>query len=496
MAKKTKKTNAKVKAEPVKNDGLGVFGQALGLVDSFGLNRFGEQVESPETLFQNLRYYLVSNYRLQLSQAYAELGLIQTVIDIPVDDAFKGGVDIKTKQLDEEQIRELSIAMDRDDDLNTIARAKKWTRLFGGGGVIILVKDQDPETPLDLATITKDSRLEFRSCDMWELFFSLINKADEAEADPSFQTINVEYYNYYGKRIHHTRVLPLKGRIAPSFIRPRLRGWGLSEVEILIRSINQYLKATNVGFEVLDEFKIDYYMLKGLVNSLVNPDGFAQVQKRLQLMNMTKNYKNAVVLGDEDKWEQKQLSFAGLAETMTGIRQQVCADMRMPASKLFGQSFNAGLGNHDQNDMENYNAMVESQVRLPVKAAVLKVIEIKCQALFGFIPDDLEINFKPLRVLTAVDEENVKTQKCNRLVQLFQSSAITLEELRDAANKGSLVDVHLDPSETDSLEAQAEEEAENDPDSTDGDEGEKPKKKDELGGPVKTPSAKEKNNDK
>ena len=49
----------------------------------------------------------------------------------------------------------------------------------------------------------------------------------------------------------------MKGLTAPSFLRPRLRGWGFSVVEKLVRSINQYIKATDLGFEVLDEFKLD-----------------------------------------------------------------------------------------------------------------------------------------------------------------------------------------------------------------------------------------------
>lgn len=477
----------KIKNEKVENDGVGLFGQALGFQDSFGLLPFGEQVESPATLFKNLRYYLVSNYRLQLSQAYAEIGLIQTIIDIPVDDAFRGGIGVKTKQLGEEEIRELTLALDRDDDLTTVARTLKWARLFGGGATLILTKDQDPATPLDIASINKDSSLEFRSADMWELFFSLVN-IDDGENDPSFQTIDVEYYNYYGRRIHHSRVLPVKGRVAPSFIRPRLRGWGLSEIEILIRSINQYLKATNVGFEVLDEFKVDYYMLKGLVNSLMSPQGMQSIQKRIQLMNMSKNYKNAVVLGDEDKWEQKQLSFAGLADTMAGIRQQVCADMRMPASKLFGQSFSTGLGNSDQNDMENYNSMVESSVRTPCKSSVLKIVELKCQFLFGMIPDDLEIEFKPLRVLSAVDEETVKTQKFTRLQGAMTAGTITLKEFRESANKGNLFDIHLDTTDA----ALADVEAEAPDEDTEGEAGEAGKgTQDELGGPAKNPSEKE-----
>lgn len=399
-----------------------------------------EPVENINTVFKNLRWYLVSNFRQVLSQLYVEVGLVATIVDVPVDDAFRGGIEIKSKQLDEDQIQELQISVKRDDDLGTAKQAQKWNRLFGGAGIIILT-DQDPELPLDLKKITADTPLEFRAVDMWELFW---DKQNTEGYDPSIQTQDFETYDYYGEKLHKSRVMRLKGFTAPSFIRPRLRGWGFSVVEILIRSINQYLKSTDLTFEVLDEFKVDVYKIKNLVNTLLSPNGQQKINMRVQQANYQKNYQNALIMDSEDDWDHKQLSFAGLAEAQQGIRMQVAADMRMPITKLFGTSASGGIGNTDQNDMENYNSMVESQVRDKSEFDILRILEIKCQKLFGFVPDDLSISFKPLRVLSAVDEENVKTQKFNRLQAAADSGRVSTYEYREAANKGNLFDITLD----------------------------------------------------
>jgi phage-related protein (TIGR01555 family) len=426
-------------------------GEALGRNAFSGLGNFGlpgqfnpwsEQVSNSGTLFKNLRWYLVSNFRQLLSQLYVEIGLVQTVVDVPVDDGLRGGVKFKSKQLDESQIRELQISFDRDDDLNTAGFAAKWARLYGGAGILVLT-DQDPEEPLDIEAIGPDTPLEFRAVDMWELFW---DKQNTEGYDPSIQTEDFEFYNYYAMDVHKSRVMRIKGLTPPSFIRPRLRGWGFSVVEVLVRSINQYLKSTDLGFEVLDEFKLDVYKIKNLVNTLLSPNGQQKIQQRVQLANWQKNYQNAVVMDSEDDFDHKQLSFAGLAEAMTGIRMQVAADMRMPITKLFGTSVSAGFST-DQNDMENYNSMVEAQVRNKLKYDLLRIAEIKCQKIFGFIPDDLELEFKPLRELTAVDEENVKTQKFNRLSMAKEKGEISTQEYRDACNKGNLFDVQLDTTE-------------------------------------------------
>lgn len=158
-----------------------------------------------------------------------------------------------------------------------------------------------------------------------------------------------------------------------------------------------------------------------------------------------KNYQNAIVMDAEDEFDHKQLSFAGLAEAMEGIRSQVAADMRMPVLKLFGQSYSkGGLGTSSSEEMENYNSMIESTVRGPLEFHILQIGQIKCQQMFGFIPDDLEAEFKPLKELSAVDQETVREKKFNRLSAAKSAGEITTLEYRDAANKGSLFDVQLD----------------------------------------------------
>lgn len=416
---------------------------ANGLPGGWGPNPYAPQISQVNTMFDNLRWYPISNMRQPISQAYLELGLVQTVVDVPVDDGLRGGIEINSKQLDETQILELSNHIDREDDVNTAGQAAKWNRLYGGAGILIIT-DQDPETVLNLAAIKKDTEMELRAVDMWELFW---DKQNTEGYDPTIQAQDFEFYSYYSENVHKSRVMRLKGMIPPSFLRPRFRGWGFSILEMLIRSINQYLKATDLSFACLDEFKVDVYKIKNLVNTLLSPQGEQQVAQRIALSNWQKNYQNALIMDSEDDWDHKQLSFSGLAETMQQIRMQVAADMRMPITKLFGTSASAGIGNQDQNDMENYNAMVESQVRNKLKYDLLRIVEIRSQQLFGFIPEDLSIEFKPLRVLSAEQEENVKTQKFNRLVQMCQLGKIDDKTLIDACNKDNLLGVQINTNE-------------------------------------------------
>lgn len=429
----------------IKNTGVSKVKNAIrsnGLSDAimgFTPGGIGTPLTQLDTLFKNNRWYLVSNMRQVESEAYVEHGIIQTIVDVPVDDAFRGGVDILSKQLSAEQIEELSTYIDRENILmGAIGQAKKWERLFGGAGVVILT-DQDPATPLDLNAIQPDTPVDFRACDMWELYWDLQNSQG---FDPTLQQQKSEFYSFYGIKLHHSRVIKMPGKQAPSFVQPRLRGWGTSVMEVLINSLNQYLKSNNLAFEVLDEFKLDIYKIKGFSETMLSGDGTAMVQKRIQLANLQKNYLNSLSMDADDDYIQKQLSFTGLADMMKEIRIQIACDLRMPLTKIFGLSasgFNSG-----EDDIEVYNGMVEGQVRSRAKYDILRVLEVCCQKLFGMIPDDLNVEFQPLRILSSVDEETVKTQQFTRLLQAAEAGRISAKQFQDACNKENLLGIQLD----------------------------------------------------
>lgn len=438
MAKKTKKAmRPKVEnADPGTGLGCAIEGAIRGNGTPFGFAG-GTPVNQADTLFVNLRGYLISNNRVILSQAYVEHGLVQTIIDVPVEDAFRGGVEVKTKQLSPEQLQELLTESEREGDIRVVKSAKKWTRLYGGGGVLV-VTDQDPELPLNIDAITESTPLKFRACDMWELFFDNTNEPSlESITDPD----TVETFRFYGITTHRSRVMPMVGREAPSWIRPRLRGWGLSEVEHFVNAVTDFLKSKNIAFEVLDEFKLDIFQIKGLTQALFSKDGTEKISRRIQSANMEKNYLHSLVMDAEDKYEQKQLTFSGLAEMKKEFRMDIACAMRMPITKIFGISasgFNSG-----EDDIENYNAMVEG-IRTDSKGEIRTMLELRCKRKYGLVPSDLEVSFKPLRILSAEQEENVKTQKFNRVLAAKQANLIDDKEFRDAVNKDQLLPVQLD----------------------------------------------------
>ncbi len=373
----------------------------------------------PFELGRSNNYTPITLNRILLSYSYMTHGVIQTAIDQPVEDSMRGGFDIQCDELDADEIKELQEMMESMGDIQAVKDAMKWAKLYGGSALIINT-DQDPMTELDVDAIDDNSPLKFIAADRWEIVLNFINDSMPCP------------YNYYGEILNKSRVIKIIGKEAPSFVRRQLQGWGMSELERMIRPLNSFIKNEDLIYELLDEAKIDVYKIDGFNTNILSQKGQAASHMRLQVAQMLKNFQRAIVMDTDDEFDQKQISFSGLPEILNQNRIGAAAAVRMPMAKLFGLSaagFNSG-----EDDIENYNALIESEVRAKIKVPLKEVVSLRMKQKFGFIPE-FEITFKALRVLSAEQEENVKTAKFNRLSRNYAEGMLTGAEYADALKR-------------------------------------------------------------
>lgn len=423
------------------------------LVDGVSLGPYGSQtIAQPFTLAESNAYTPLTLNRILLSYSFMTQGLIQTVIKQPVEDAFRGGIEIKSPELSEEEIallmRTLKKSRKRDkktkfaarkvpsnsgapygnSDLAVAMSVMNWARLFGGAGLIVNTA-QDFRSELNEDAIGEDTPLEFIAADRWELILSQTNVFQQGNPCP---------YNYYGLPLHHSRVIKVLGVEAPSYIRLRLQGWGMSEIERCIRAINAFVKFETLIFELLDEAKIDVFKIMGFNDALLTDEGTQNTQRRVLLANRLKNYQNALAMDKEDDYAQKQITWSGLAEIWNELRMNLSSALKIPMNKLFGQSATGFGGGEDA--IENYNSIVE-QVRVDAEPVVTEIVDLRCQQLFGFIPE-YTLHWKTLKVLDGVQEEEVKTKKQARAMELFAQRLVTGREVSQILRTDNLL--HID----------------------------------------------------
>lgn len=427
-----------------------------GTTGGFGSPYATQTIAQPYTLARGNAYVPLTLNRILLSYSYMTQGLVQTLVGQPVEDAFRGGFDILTKELNPEQIVQLQNALKRNrrrdrgsrftkklnpaaavnlgySDLRVAMDVLKWSRLYGGAGLIVNT-DQDFRTPLNVDKIKADSPLEFIAADRWELILTNTNIYGDT-ATP---------FNYYGFPLNATRVVKVLGVEAPSYIRLRLQGWGMSEIERCIRAINSFIKFETLVFELLDEAKIDVFSIMGFNDALLTDEGTANTQRRVALANRMKNFQNALVMDKEDQYQQKQLSWSGLAEMWNEIRLNLSADLKIPMNKLFGQSATGFGGGQDA--IENYNSVVET-VRANAEPVISEMADLRCMQLFGFIPEDMTLVWKPLKLLDGVQEEEVKDKKQKRIMDLFTQRLVTGREASSMLKTEKLLGIETEVSQ-------------------------------------------------
>ena len=388
--------------------------------------------------FYQTRGYLVTFQRQLLNNLYVENGLVQTMIDQPVEDAFRGNIKLISSELDDDDIAELERGFRNLNALDIIKDSFKWCRLFGGGGIILNIYRQDPVKPLDIQTIKEGTRIEFYACDRWELANSPYTVNPSLNDLAGLQKgIN---FNFYGQEIHPSRVLILKGKTAPSLKRLQLAGWGMSEIERLIAPLNKFTKNQNVIYELLDESKLDIYSIQDYNVSLMAGQEEA-IKKRVECTNMLKSYLNALILDKDDDFNQKNMNFSGMSELLEQARLDIASALKIPVTKLFGMS-SAGF-NSGEDDLENYNSMIERDVRTPAKDVLITIYKIISASVLGIIPQDLDIEFPSLRIAKESEIQERKNMTFARGKELYEMGMMTKGEFYDYLQENEIISQKL-----------------------------------------------------
>lgn len=448
--------------------------------------------------------YITLDYSL-LSFLYQQFGLVQALIEVPVRDAFRGGVkfhgyekkvipeekkkrhrslfsfwnaeddkkvqgstrddflieqqekreewekeqvakDEQLRKADDEYFREeisreelrlMEIYIRRNNVWGMVQQAEFWKRLFGGSGIVIL-DGRDPSTELRLEDINQDTDLEFYVTDNWEL--SGTSAHSTGNGLQTVDWLSDTPFTLQGHAIHKSRVIILKGKEFTPLYRAMGRGWGMSILEPLVRTLNKGVKNENVIFELLDEAKIDVFQFCGLDDALQDEQATDAITRRVAYASMVKNYMKALLLDREDEYQQKQIHFSGLADLKVDSRVDMAADARITMNKLYGTSpagFNSG-----EADRETYADTVEAEVRIPVEPALIRLLEVIGRKVLGKTLD-FDIEWSPLIRVSEYEKEKQKTLMLANLSEANIWGRITNKEWQEAVNKYDLLGIDV-----------------------------------------------------
>lgn len=381
--------------------------------------------------YNNISLELLSLQQILLTYLYKTFGILGKVVDIPVDDAYKyNGFELNADSIDEEELKQLQDSLVENFDIENLKIGRKWARLFGGAALVIN-DGTDLKTPLDLKKL-KGRLVEFVPVDRWQLQYS--------ESNVNIRGGKWTVVNY-GKiesqtSVHDSRIILINGKRAPYLIMQKVQGWGVSVYEQIFQDMNQFFKARNVMFELLDEAKTDVIKLASMQAALSSAGGKQALQMMVDTIAANKNYKSQITLSKDDDYEQKQISFSGFEGILKEIRIMMAGSANMPVNKLWGEGV-TGFGS-GEDSLENYNSQIENEIRTPDYSVIKQILKIRSYQLFGREIKDLIFTWKNLRVLSAIDEQNINDKKIANVLQLFDRQLLTPQELMEYLKKQQL----------------------------------------------------------
>lgn len=354
------------------------------------------------------------------SDFYTTDWLAGRVIDVPVDEATREWREMLIE--DEDKRKEWSKFEGKINLASNFATAEKWARVYGGAVLLIVTDDDALEKPLDINSITTESKLRLIPLDRYRIVADvpIRDVLDENYGLPKFYTVTES-----GVRVHHSRVIRFEGVKTTITEAQRNNYWGASYYERLFDPIKNSQTSTQLISGMLYESNISTWKLKGL-NELVGSKQDDLVIKRVKLATEMKSTINGAAIDSEDDLVNISKNFAGLAEIDDKAALKVAAAAGIPYTKLMGKSAD-GMNATGEGDMKNYYDMVRSDIqegkfrdRLEyVDTIIAKIIDI----------EQPEFDFKPLYQLSEKEQADVENVRAQRDVAYFDRGIIGEEDI-------------------------------------------------------------------
>lgn len=353
---------------------------------------------------------------MDLTDRYFGNGLFAKIIDAPSEEAVKHGYDFK---LNDPKIKDfISDELDRLDWEETAATAIKWTRLYGGAIVVMLVDDGcGLDEPLDWDNAEKiEELLVYERAvvqpDQTSLYVhnpGHTSRYGSRFQRPEFYTVNSRHGVF---RVHESRCLIFQnGKLPETGVYSTYLYFGIPEYLRIKDALRGAIVSHATAPKMLERCVQAIYKLKNLSNMLQAPEGDEKVLDRIGLIDLARGLLNTLVIdADGEDYDFKSMSLAGVKDIIDTTCNMLSAVTHIPQTILFGRS-PAGENSTGDSDMENYYNFVNKIQKMMLKKNMRILLDLifKCGQQKGEIQEipAYKVEFKPLWSLSEAEQANV-----------------------------------------------------------------------------------------
>jgi phage-related protein (TIGR01555 family) len=399
-----------------------------------------EQDKRHNSRFVNSKRLSATGNEQELNALYRTDWLAGKVVDIVPEDMtrewreFTGDIKPETIDLLVEEEERLQLS-------NSFQIAHQWARLYGTAFIVLSVDDgQLPDKELDLSKVKEGSLRHIKVVDRTRL--------NHAEQQPIGDPLDANYgfpeyyrFNETSTKIHHSRVIRFDGVLLPFQEFRENNYFSDSVLDRLYDAITNFNTTANGAASMVYETNVDIVKVKGLMGYLQTAEGESTIRKRFALANMLKSFNNTLLLDNEEDFNTKNNTFAGLPDLLDRFAKFLSAATDIPATRLLGTSA-SGMNATGEGDLKNYYDMIRSKQKSVYKPKLDYFDEIMIRSL-GLNPeDDYKYEFSSLFQMTPEQQSTVDMNNSTRDKNYFDIGVLSETQIaKELQQKGTYTNI-------------------------------------------------------
>lgn len=358
---------------------------------------------------------------MDLAAHYEGNGLFSKIIDAPAEKAATRDFDLGIS--DENVMSLVTDAMEDLEWITTAAQAIKWSRLFGGAIVVMLIDDGGSlEDPVDWDAVQGiDELVLFERAVVEPDYYSMyyyghrngLERARRKYGHPEFFHVHSQYGSF---TVHESRCLVFRnGNLPETTTQSDYRYWGLPEYIRIRRVLRETVTNHSLGTKMLEKSVQGVYKMKDLTEKLALEGGEDAVYKRMEVIDMVRGFLNSIIIDmDGEDYTFQTFSVSGFKEVIDASCNILSAVTNIPQAIMFGSS-PTGMDATGDSDLENWYNYLGQISDLQVKPNLQRLLDVLFRGWLntGKITEEpkYKLDFKPFWNLSESEQADLDLKK-------------------------------------------------------------------------------------
>lgn len=349
----------------------------------------------------------------QVESLYRFNGYCKRYVDRHAEEATRASWKVED---DSDNTDPMTAEDERLDVVASFEEAAKWSRLYGGCVIFIVVDDneKDLSKPISLANVKEVVNLVVLDK----------REASALEYDGDVRSANYRNVKYWSLspartpisgrsdlgKVHYSRVVYLPGNRLPPSLRLQNGGYDESVLQSVWDKARNLEVVDQAGAILSQEIKIDVLKVAGL-SSIAVGDQAEYFDTRMKLIAKQKSLLGILILGDDEEFSTRSANISGYASLHDRAKEAFASVCDTPQTVMYG-SAPSGLNTDGDSSRKNFDKAIARYQMMTMYRPLKKVYTLcyaaKKGAFKGVIPESFRIAFESLECLTVKERAELE----------------------------------------------------------------------------------------